>query len=153
MFRNGVLPVLALSAVLVSPAGAEKPSMSPEDLLDTATHVITGRVNAVYERTEADEDWRTTHYVAEVRVGKSEKGDGLKKGDLAYVRYWTRAWVGKGAAPPSTGGHRGLPEAGQDVRVYLARNAYDGFGDDNNDGGYNVIGANGFEKLGAAPGK
>jgi hypothetical protein len=49
--------------------------------------------------------------------------------------------------PPSTSGHRGLPEEGDRVRVYLARNAYDGFTDQNEDGGYNVIGANGFELL------
>ena len=37
--------------------------------------------------------------------------------------------------------------------MYLARNAYDGFGADNKDGGLNVIGANGFEKLKPASGK
>ena len=38
---------------------------------------------------------------------------------------------------------RRIPKEGDRVRVYLARNAYDGFGD-NGDGGFNVIGANGF---------
>jgi hypothetical protein len=37
--------------------------------------------------------------------------------------------------------------------VYLARNAHDGFDPDNKDGGFNVIGANGFEKLAPPPGK
>jgi len=30
------------------------------------------------------------------------------------------------------------------VLIYLAKNAYDGFTRDNHDGGFNVIGANGF---------
>jgi hypothetical protein len=43
--------------------------------------------------------------------------DGIKKGDLVYVRYWRRTWVGKGRVPQSTGGHRGLPSAGESIRV------------------------------------
>jgi hypothetical protein len=35
--------------------------------------------------------------------------------------------------------------------VYLARNAYDGYTFDNKDGGFNVIGANGFETLNPTP--
>ncbi|MBM4002009.1 MAG: hypothetical protein FJ295_01795 [Planctomycetes bacterium] len=48
--------------------------------------------------------------------------------------------------PPDTSGHRGLPREGQSIRVFLARNAYNGFGE-TKDGGFNVIGANGFEAL------
>ena len=40
-----------------------------------------------------------------------------------------------------------MPAKNQSSRVYLARNAYHGFSDDNKHGGYNVIGADGFEKL------
>jgi hypothetical protein len=39
-----------------------------------------------------------------------------------------------------------LPQPKERFRIYLARNAYNGFGH-TNDGGYDVIGANGFEKL------
>jgi len=129
------------------PAVAEKVDLSPEQLRKTATHVVVGEVLAVYERTDQDGSWKRTRHVAEVRVSDCEKGEGLKSGDLVYVRYWRRAWQGPGAPPPSTNGHRGLPAEGERVRVYLARNAYDGFGEDNQDGGFNVIGANGFEKL------
>jgi hypothetical protein len=147
-----VLVVVILSAVVTSPAWAEKANMSPEDLAEAATHVVTGRVAAVYARTEAGEHYKDTHYVAEVRVDGVEKGEGIVKDGLVYVRYWTRAWIGKGSPPPGTGGHRGLPDAGDSLRIYLARNAYDGFGDDNKDGGFNVIGANGFEPLKPARG-
>jgi hypothetical protein len=91
--------------------------------------------------------------VAEIRVDECTKGAGLAKGDLVYARYWQRAWRGAGQPYPSTIGHRGLPATGDTLRVYLARNAYDGFTSANNDGGFNVIGANGFEKLKAGAGK
>jgi hypothetical protein len=153
MFRNPWLLAVAASVVLVCAVRAEKVNMSPEQLRKTATHVVTGQVTAVYARTETEGDWKYTRYVAEVRVGECEKGDGVKKGDLVYVRYWRRTWVGKGRVPPSSGGHRGLPSAGESIRVYLARNAYDGFTPNNKDGGFNVIGANGFETLKRASGK
>lgn len=137
--------VLALTCF--APLSAEKVDMSAEKLQETATHVVVGKVQAVYRRVVKDEKWRTTHYVAEVAVADVEKGEGLEKGGLVYVRYWTREWIGAGEMPLGTNGHRGCPEEGDVCRVYLARNAYDGFGSENKDGGYNVIGANGFEDM------
>jgi hypothetical protein len=145
------LAVVCLS-FLVSPVRAEKVNMSAEELRKTATHIVTGQVVAIYERTETDGDWKYTRYVAEVRVSDCEKGDGVKKGDLVYVRYWSRSWQGKGDVPPSTSGHRDLPGDGSTIRAYLARNGYDGFGE-TKDGGFNVLGANGFEKLKPTTGK
>ena len=144
MIRNFALMALV---VFVPALQAEKVPMSPDELRKTATHIVTGQVVAVYERTETAGDWKYTKYVAEVRVGTCEKGDGIKKDDLVYVRYWHRSWIGQGQVPPSTAGHRGLPAAGATMRVYLARNAYDGFTRDNHDGGFNVIGADGFEAM------
>jgi len=150
-----LIPLLATLTVVLTTitALAEKVNMSPEQLRKTATHVVTGQVAAIYERTVRDQNWETTYYVAEVKVNDCEKGDGLKKGDLMYVRYWHRGWIGQGQVPPSTSGHRGLPTIGETLRIYTARNAYDGFSNGNNDGGFNVIGANGFEKLKPANGK
>jgi hypothetical protein len=130
-----------------APVRAEKVDLGPNQLRDIATHVVVGKIVAVYERKERKGDWNYTHYLAEVKVDKSEKGD-LKAGALAYVRYWTRAHARRGLPPPSTKGHRGLPAAGETKRIYLARNAYDGFSKDNDDGGLNVIGANGFASAG-----
>lgn len=126
-------------------ASSEKPNLPAASLAKTATDIVTGEVLAIYTRSEDEGNWEYTHYVAEVKVDGVEKGDGLKSGQLAYVRYWTRSWDGWGMAPPSTNGHRGLPSKGQRRRIYLAKNAYDGFQTDNDDGGFNVIGANGFE--------
>ena len=134
-------------------AYAEKDDIPPEGLRGMASHVIVGTVKKIYTRTEQLHNWKTTYYVAEVHVDNVEKGKGLKSNELAYVRYWRRRWIGKGAPPPSTNGHRGLPSKSDNLRIYLARNRYDGFTKNNQDGGYNVIGANGFEALAKVPGK
>ena len=152
MFRCLCFLAVAGVSLLVNPIRAEKVDMSAEDLRKTATHIVTGQVVAVYERTESDGDWKYTRYVAEVRVTECEKGDGVKKGDLVYMRYWRRGWQGKGNPPPSTAGHRDIPGDGATIRAYLARNAYDGFGE-TKDGGFNVLGANGFEKVKPATSK
>jgi hypothetical protein len=131
--------------LLASAVRAEKIDMSPAQLHETATHTVIAKIVAIYDREEPIGDWRYTRHVAEVRIDAVDKGESLKKGQLAYVRYWTRKWTGAGRVPPSTLGHRGLPSAWDTVRIYLSRNAYDGFTRDNNDGGFNVIGANGFE--------
>ena len=144
----GLVAAAALLALAAAPAlRPEKPDLPPERLRELATHVIVGEVAAVYTRAEEAGGWRTTHHLAEVRVERVEKGDDLVAGELAYVRYWTRRWTGWGTPPADTNGHRGAPREGQRLRIYLARNAYDGFGRDNEDGGLNVIGANGFEAL------
>jgi hypothetical protein len=150
MRRIRVATFFAVALALASTAVAEKAPMTPEELLETSTHVVTGTVNAVYERTEIDGDWKYRHRVAEIKVAKCEKGDDIKADGLVYVRYWTRGWVGQGQMPPSTAGHRPSPDAGDQVRVYVAKNAYDGFTRDNNDGGFNVIGRDGFEIIKAA---
>ncbi len=140
--------------VLVSVAGAalaigaprrEKPDMSPEALRSAATHVVVGDVKQIWTRAESSASWDTTRYVAEIAVREVEKGEGLDPGGLVYARYWHREWDGWGAPPADTNGHRGLPKPGERVRVYLARDAHDGFGD-TQDHGFNVIGANGFAK-------
>lgn len=148
----GVLALVALGSVVSSTAArAEKVDMTAAQLSESATHVVVGKVGAIYERVSRDGEWRVTSRVLEVAVEAVEKGEGLAAGTPLYARCWTRAWAGRGGPPPSTGGHRGIPKEGERVRIYLARNAYDGFTLENKDGGYNVIGANGFEALPAAP--
>jgi len=138
--------LLFMCAVTVLPVSAEKANMGPVGLHKTATHVIVATLVRVYEHNQATKDWNYTYYVAEVRIKEIEKGAGLQKGELLYARYWTKRWVGTGHPSPGTSGHRGLPKDGETYRIYLARNAYDGFGE-TRDGGFNVLGANGFEKL------
>lgn len=146
-----LLPVAcALALIAASSAAAplapEKRDLSKEELASTATHVVVGTVQQIWTRAEEQGNWDYTHYVAELRVESGEKGDGLAAGQLAYVRYWTKSWDALFTRqPPDTNGHRGLPDVGDRVRVYLAKDAYDGFGT-TKDGGFTVIGANGFAR-------
>ena len=137
--------LLILVALGSAPAAAEKVDTPPAGLLKESTHAVVAKVAAIYTRTVREDKWDVTRYVAEVRVETVEKGDGIVTSDPLYVRYWTRTFAGPGTQPPSTAGHRGIPKEGDRVRIYLAKNAYDGFDPDNKDGGYNVLGANGFQ--------
>lgn len=139
------LAALAFAAVACA-ARAEKVPLSPEELRNTATHIVVGKAEQIFSRTEKAGSYEYTRYVAEVRINKVEKGDGLKPGELMYVRYWHKRWLGPSNPPPDTAGHRGEPTAGRTLRIYAAKNAYDGFGT-TKDGGFNVTGANGFEAL------
>ncbi len=155
MLRNTTftwVTAVILSALVSGALAREKADLSPENLKEIATHVITGKVGDIYTMTTSEDDWKYTRHVAEVLVATVEKGEGLKAGDLVYARYWTRRWTGFSQMPPSTTGHRGLPEKDESLRIYLARNAYEGFYG-SKDGGYNVVGANGFERLPKPAGK
>ena len=147
MVRRGLPFGLLVLVAFGSPLSAEKIDLTPKQLWEVATHVVAGKVTSVYAKRETGGNWQYTRYLAEIRVGVVQKGEGLKQGEPIYVRYWRRSYRGPGDPPPSTGGHRGLPAEGDVVRVYLARDAYDGFTRDNNDGGFNVIGANGFAEV------
>jgi len=145
-FMTLLLVLLGGGGVGVGVLHAEKVNMLPAELKKTATHVIVGEVAQIYERKEVSKEWSTTYYLAEVRIKDVEKGDGIKADELVYVRYWHRARMPNSPPRPDTSGHRGMPVKGETLRIYLARNAYHGFGTAN-DGGFDVIGANGFEKL------
>jgi hypothetical protein len=138
---------IAFACMLLCGARAhgEKELSTLAELYTMATHVIVGNVQAIYTRMETKQGWETTHYLAEIRPTAVEKGTGISTKRPVYVRYWDRRWVGDPNDPPDdTHGHWRLPAVKDNVRVYVARNAYDGFTSDNNDGGFNVIGVNGF---------
>ena len=94
--------------------------------------------------TSATNGWIRTLHCAELAVDTVKKGEGVAPGDLVYVRYWRRRWIGR-VVPLATSGHRGLPAVSERVRAYLVNEGYDGFGE-TRDGGFNVVGANGFAK-------
>jgi hypothetical protein len=127
------------------PALAEKVPLTTQELEETATHIVVGEVQAIYSRQEKRGDYQYTHYVAEVKIEKVEKGEGPSK--LMYVRYFDIAWRGAGQMPPGPGGHFPVPATKESYRFYLAKNAYDGFTKENHDGGYNVIYGNGIQPI------
>ena len=130
--------------------GAKAPS-SKKELETLATHIVVGKVQAVYSYKDREgirlvSDYEYDHKVAEVKIEKVEKGKVSEK--LIYVRYWSRKW--KGIVPPPPGGqsYENQPKKDQTCRFYLARNAYDGWSrQGNNDGGYNVVYVNGIQPI------
>ena len=152
MFRNArflLVPVGLIGTLLLGlvPAIAEKPMSSPAQLAANATHIVRGTVGRVFTRVRRHGTWENTDYVAEVKVAAVEKGEGIQLDRPLYARYWTKHWKGPGYPPPGTSGHSDLPKEGAAVRLYLARNANDGFGTEQHDGGYNVLGVNGIQLL------
>lgn len=139
------LVLVSLFAFCLPHAAAERAPASKDAMRKAATDVVVGRVARVYSTVETNKSWRVTRYVAEVVVEKTEKG-ATKKGDLLYVRYWQQRWSGLGTPPPSASGHSGIPTKGESLRIYGVRTGYNGFGQ-TTDGGLDVYGPNGFERL------
>lgn len=124
-------------------ARAEKALTPAKQMHKAATHVITGKIETIYTKVAREGGYKVTRYLAQVRVHSDLKG-GLKKDTVAYVRYWTRDWVGVGVPPPNTSGHTGIPSEGQVVTIYAVNKGYNGFGQ-TQDGGLDVWGSNGFQ--------
>ena len=139
MSRAAYVAVLVAALSSDSRLHAEIIDLPPAHLLETATHVMTGKVKAIFSRVEVKADYKYRDYVAEVAVEGIEKGKGLKKAQLVYVRYLTIGYVGDGLPRPGTSGHRGLPAVGETLRIYLELNG--------DDGGYDVVFPNGFETI------
>tara|TARA_B100000497_G_C7545793_1_gene330131 strand:+ start:107 stop:589 length:483 start_codon:yes stop_codon:yes gene_type:complete len=135
----------------VSLSQAAKAPSSKQKLETIATHIVVGKVQAVYSHKEREgiplvSGYEYDHKVAEVKIEKVEKGKVSEK--LIYVRYWSRKWKGLGF--PLTGGqsYENQPKKDQTYRFYLAKNSYDGLSEKGNqDGGYNVVYVNGVQPI------
>lgn len=112
---------------------------SIEELNKGSTHVVVGKLRTTYTKETTSEGFVYLHGIAELVVMKAEKGEGVKEGEVLYVRYWTCWWAARSFPPPYTRGHY-VPAEGKDVRVYLQREK---------DGTYGVLVPNGFEAIGA----
>ena len=130
--------------------GAKAPS-SKQELETIATHIVVGKVQAVYSYKEREgiplvSGYEYDHKVAEVKIEKVEKGKISES--LLYARYWSRTWKGIGLPPPGGQSYENQPKKGQTCRFYLARNSYDGWSrKGNKDGGYNVVYVNGIQPI------
>ena len=151
-YKLNTIVALGCLIVLWTPTelAAVKVPSSKAELEKVATHIVLGKVEAIYSRKERKKmdgyPYDFTYYIAEVKVDRFEKGKGPS--DLMYIRYFDLRWAGKGIAPPGPGGHDGV-FVGKTYRFYASRNAYDGFHPkaENNDGGYNLVYVNGAQPL------
>ena len=131
-----VLVVLVLTPVLL----AERPS-SPEVRDKEATHILVGRVKNVYER-KVGTIRVTTHYLVELEIQSTERGEGFAKGDLAYIRCFQVTKRPPNDQTTGAGGHGPIPKAGQRVRAWVAKGKYGPLRQEDN--GTTAVYPNGF---------
>ena len=153
MITNKRIPksvVILLSLFLFNFIWGAKAPSSKQQLETIATHILVGKVQAVYSYKEREgiplvSGYEYDHKVAEVKIEKMEKGKISES--LVYVRYWSRKWIGLGFPPPGGQSYENQPKKGQAYRFYLAKNSFDGWKDGNKDGGYNVVYVNGIQPI------
>lgn len=128
------LLLCAALAVLTSPALAELPPLSKEQLEQQASHIVHGRVVEVYtaQRQKDSPEFVDTLYAIELAVDGVDKGEGIKDGQQIFIRTWKASRRPRGWAGP--GGQSQIPRRNQNVTVYLV----------NKDGGYDVLIPNGL---------
>ena len=147
-YLTGICVIIFCFAPLLN---AAKAPSSKKQLETIATHILVGKVQAVYSHKEREgiplvSGYEYDHKVAEVKIEKVEKGKISES--LVYVRYWSRTWKGIGLPPPGGQSYENQPLKGQTCRFYMARNAYDGLSrKGKNDGGYNVVYVNGIQPI------
>lgn len=142
MKKSLLITILTIiAAVALGPLGvvclAAIPELSPEELFQSATHVLRGKVIRVYSSVEsASGNWQVTRCVVELQVDQVEKGK--SPGRLTYIRFQSRRYTGSGDPPP---GHYGQqpPQIGSQLRVFALQA---------NDGGLDALSPNGFRTEG-----
>ena len=149
LFYSLVVLAITQSAFAPLSQAARAPS-SKEKLARIATHIVIGQVRAIYSHKEEEgipivSGYAYDRKVAEVKIEKVEKGKISES--LVYVRYWSRAWKGIGLPPPGGQSYHPQPRNGELCRFYLSKNSFDGWSDENQDGGYNVVYLNGVQTL------
>ena len=99
----------------------EAPLETTEQLQQGSTQVVVGRVEAIFHDTSSGSQFEKTESIAEIVVFRVDKGDGLKPGEVIYVKYWNQRWIAKrGDVPPHSRGHDG-PSVGEQTIVYLEK--------------------------------
>ncbi len=110
---------------------------------EEATHVVTGKVGALYFEKKQREEQRLLGVIVELGIDTVEKGDGLKKGDWIHVLFYERNpsyRVPSGALPTpgESRGHSYVPQKGEIVRLFLR----------GHQGNYSAIWPDGVDVLG-----
>jgi len=133
---------MAIATLAAPTARAELPPLSPEQLRSQSSDIVAGKVVAIYsyDKSGTPEEtrrgaWVDTRSVAEVQVTKVEKGESLKPGQVAFVRFWHAKERPRGWAGPS-GNHP--PKVDGSYRIFASHAK---------DGGCDVLVPNGFESL------
>jgi hypothetical protein len=133
---------IALTVAVFVPGtciAAEK-SKSPADLRRSATEIFTGKIARLYSYVSKEGNYEDTHYVAEIKVERVEKGE--YDAPLAYARFDRSRYIGRGNPSPDESSERITPKFSGMTRVYVKKA---------DDGGFDAL-SQGFESL-AKPAK
>jgi hypothetical protein len=126
---------LLLIALLAIPALAALPPRKAEDLKKTASHVVVGKVKAVYSTEDKRKpDMIDRQFVIELVVSAVEKGEGPAVDKVLYAKCWRPEKRPAGWAGPQ--GQNVIPEAGNTGRAYLSQAE---------DGSFSLLTPNGWE--------
>ncbi len=109
--RSPLVLALGTLACLAATARADRP---PEKRSD-ATYVVTGTVEAVF--TSDVGEYRG--YIVAIAIEASERGPGLKKGEILYASCYQRKPDAPGINWDS--GHDLVPKPGSRIRAYVNR--------------------------------
>ncbi|MEW4490815.1 hypothetical protein AB1L42_22225 [Thalassoglobus sp. JC818] len=114
-----IIPPLVVAFTLTqATVQAEVPFLSADELKSDSSHIVVGKVQAVYSTSEERKNWQETSSVAEIMVSAVEKGHDINVGDTVYAHYWNKKWIGDGEPEPHSGGHRSVSK-GEVVRAHL----------------------------------
>jgi hypothetical protein len=94
----------------------------PGEAEHRSSHIVTGQLLKVTSTVSTNQDHETTSCAGQLRVEGTEKGEGLKPGDVIRIHYLgSIRWTGIGHPPPGPGGHSNIPAVGEKRRVYLIK--------------------------------
>lgn len=137
---------LIYSLMILTMLSGALPSKSLSDLQATADVILTGLVQAEYDRivsVEGREMMQRREIILQVRVARVLKGSGARQGEVVYLHAWKlekRPMARRGVTGPM--GHRGLPITGQSGTFHVSRDRR---------GALNILEPNGGYPLGVGP--
>ena len=155
-----LLSCLAVWALTSMPVHAERVPLTPLEKKSEATHIVTGEVKALYSWNKETNLYGPgtilTQFLIEIEVQSVEKGEGLKAGELVYVRSWRLKRIGANGWSRDTdgtirvtavgpNGHFVIPQKGERIRAFLAYGEYAATAQTDN--AYAVVYPNGIDVL------
>jgi len=96
---------------------------SDSENLDGAHRVVVGQVVNIYHQDEEAKWGVITRYVLELKVEKSEKGEGVQPGQVLYAHNWQITKVTNIGEVPVAPPRPANPKKGDVVRLFLVRDS------------------------------
>ena len=96
---------------------------SDSENLDGAHRVVIGQVLNIYHQDKEAKWGVITHYVLELKIEKSEKGEAVQPGQVLYAHNWQITKVTKIGEMPVPPPRPANPKKGDVVRLFLVRDS------------------------------